>query len=315
MRVLLTGRTGFIGGFLHDKLVAEGHEVFSLVRHVAGRYQYLPDEKGLVFGELRDFARIKEIMNELQPEIVLNLAAMTAVSLSFQNPIDFWETTASGTINLAECARSNPKLKLFIHASTSEVYGTQPVVPFKETFPYNPTSPYAVAKVADEYYLHMMGMVYSFPFVIMRPFNTYGRMGIKHYVVERATTTLLEKGEVQLWNPASIRDFLYVDDHANGYLAAIKNAKAGETYNICTGRGVSIKEMVDIVMKEVAEQFGIDPKVNWHLPEDRPYEIKILIGDNTKAKTDLKWEPKVTLEEGLKKTVAAWGQLLGTKKK
>lgn len=315
MKILLTGRTGFVGGFLHKKLVDEGHEVFSLVRHVAGRYNYLPDEPNLIFGELRDFARIKEIMNELQPEIVINLAAMTAVSLSFQNPIDFWETTASGTVNLAECARSNTKLKMFIHASTSEVYGPQRILPLKEEYPYNPTSPYAVAKVADEYYLHMMHMVYGFPFVVMRPFNTYGRMGIKHYVVERAITTLLEKGEVKLWNPASIRDFLYVDDHANGYLAAIKNAKVGETYNICTGRGTSIKEMVDIVCKEVQEQFGIEPKVNWHLPEDRPYEIKVLVGDNSKAKLQLDWTPKISLEEGLKKTVAAWGEILGVKKK
>jgi len=312
MRVLLTGRTGFVGGVLHDKLLNEGHDVYSLVRHVAGRYKYLPDEKNLIFGELRDFARIKQIMDELRPDAVINLAAMTAVSLSFSNPMDFWESTASGTINLAECARSNDRLKLFIHASTSEIYGAQQRFPLKEEYPYNPTSPYAVAKVADEYYLHMLGMVYNFPFVIMRPFNTYGRTGIKHYVVERAITTLLEKGEVQLWNPASIRDFLYCEDHAEGYIAALNNAQPNETYNLATGRGISIREMVDIVCREVQEQFGIDPKVNWGLPEDRPYELKVLIGDNTKALRQLKWEPKVQLEEGIKRTVEAWGKILGT---
>jgi len=292
-------------------LIDEGYEVFSLVRHVAGRYRFLTDELNLVFGDLTDHSRIRQIVTEVDPEYIIHLAAKTPVSLSFTEPVDYWETIATATVNLAEAARSCENLKLFIHASTSEVYGTQKILPLKENLHCNPTSPYAVAKVAAERYLRMLRLVYDFPFIIVRPFNTYHRRKIKHYVVERSITTLIEKGEVQLWNPASIRDFLHVDDHARGYLHVLKKGRPGEIYNLCTGRGISIREMVDIVCKEVNEQFGIEPKVNWGMPHDRPYELKILVGDNMKAKEQLDWEPKISLEEGIKRSVRMWGEILG----
>jgi len=302
MKILLTGRTGFIGSHLYPKLIDEGHEVWNLTRHVAGRYEYLKSEKErFVFADLTDFSRVREIVQQVQPEVVIHLAAKTPVSLSFNEPMDFWEVTATGTVNLAEACKELENLQKFIHASTSEVYGIQDEFPIKETAPYNPESPYAVGKVAAEEYLKMLRKVYNFPFIIIRPFNSYGRQKIKHYVVERAITTLLEHGEVRLWNPHSIRDFLFVDDHANGYVSVLEKGKVGETYNFCTGRGTSIKELAELIVGLLG--YG---SLNFSMPRDRPFEIPKLVGDNSKARNELGWEPKWSLENGLRETIDLW---------
>jgi len=311
LRILLTGSTGFVGSHLAPKLRGEGYDLYSMVRHVAGRYEYLKsEEEQYVFADLTDFARVRKVVQEVDPQVVIHLAAKTPVSLSFKEPMDFWEITATGTVNLADTCRELKSLEKFICASSSEVYGVQNDFPIKEDAPYNPVSPYAAAKVAVEHYLRMLGKVYNFPYIIMRPFNTFGRKKIHHYVVERAITTLLEYGEIRLWNPHSIRDFLYVDDHVRGYLSCLERGEIGETYNICTQRGVSIKELTEKIIELVKEETGMLGKVNWGLPRDRPFEIPKLVGSNEKAIKNLGWKPKVSLEDGLRKTIRHWIKVL-----
>jgi dTDP-glucose 4,6-dehydratase len=305
LRILLTGATGFVGSNLRQKLIEKSYETYSLVRHVAGRYEYLKSEgEKYVFGDLTDFTRVKEVVREIDPQVVIHLAAKTPVSLSFNEPMDFWEIIATSTINLAEACRELKNLEKFIHASTSEVYGVQTEFPIKETAPFHPVSPYACAKVAAEYYLRMLYEVYGFPIIIARPFNTYGRTTSKHYVTERAITTLLETGEIKLWNPYSIRDFLYVEDHVSGYLTLLEKGKVGEAYNICTGKGYSIKELTDKIIEIVG--YG---KANFSLQKDRAFEIPCLIGDNSKLKS-LGWTVRYDLESGLKETIKKWKVIL-----
>jgi len=305
LRVLLTGSTGFVGSHLAPKLKGEGYDVYSIVRHVAGRYEYLKsEEEQHVFADLTDFTRVRKIVEEVSPHVVIHLAAKTPVSLSFKEPIDFWEITATGTVNLAEACRDVKSLERFIHASTSEVYGVQEEFPIKETAPYHPVSPYACAKVAAEHYLKMLHEVYDFPVIIARPFNTFGRTTSKHYVTERAITTLLEHGEIRLWNPHSVRDFLYVEDHVTGYLALLEKGKVGETYNICTSKGYSIKELAEKIIELVG--YG---KANFSLAKDRAFEIPKLVGDNSELR-GLGWSPKYDLDAGLRETIAGWKELL-----
>jgi len=301
----LTGASGFIGNHLLPKLRDEGHNVFSIVRHVAGRYEYLKsEEEQYVFADLTDSARVRKVVEEVDPQVVIHLAAKTPVSLSFKEPMDFWEITATSTVNLAEVCRDAKNLERFIHASSSEVYGVQEEFPIKENAPYHGVSPYACAKIAAEHYLKMLHEVYSFPVIIARPFNTFGRITTKHYVTERAITTLLEHGEIRLWNPDSVRDFLYVEDHVAGYLTLLQKGKVGEAYNISTGKGYSIKELANKIISILG--YG---RTNFSLAKDRAFEIPKLVGDNAKLR-GLGWSPKYDLESGLKETISRWKEIL-----
>ncbi len=304
MRVLITGTTGFIGGQLAPKIVEQGHDVYGLERYVTGRY-VLGRKRDIktVFGDLRNHFAIKNIIREVQPEIVVHLAAISPVSYSYDHPNEVIETNFQGTVKLAEaCLREAPHFKQFIFASTSETYGNGPTPKTEET-PKNPNSPYAVSKLAAENYLLYMRDAYDFPVTVVKPFNTYGRKDNTHFVMEKIITQMLQGKDVRLGDSTPVRDFMYVEDHLNAYLTCLNDNRAiGHAFNFCTGRGVTIAQLVKII----GELTGYKGEVFWNTIPKRPLDIDILIGDNSKAKKILDWEPKYSLEEGLNLCVEYW---------
>jgi nucleoside-diphosphate-sugar epimerase len=303
MKVLVTGGSGFIGSHLIPKLAELGHEVYSLERYVTGRY-VLGAKTMTVFGDLRDSFTIRKLVREVQPDAVIHLASISPVAYSYDHPQEVFEVNMLGTINLAEaCLREVPHFKHFLFAGTSEEYGNQTEFPVKEDAELRPNSPYSVSKVAADKYLQYMRDAYDFPITILRPFNTYGRKDNVHFVVERTITQMLQGKTVKLGDSTPMRDLLYIDDHVDAYLTCLGNEKArGNVFNFCTGRSVSIKELVESIAKLV----GFDGEVIWGTIPARPLDIKKLIGSYEKAKRVLGWEPKCTLEEGLKRTIDFW---------
>lgn len=303
MRILVTGGSGFIGSHLIPKLVELGNEVWSLERYVTGRY-VLGALTKTVFGDLRDSFTVRKLVREIQPEAVIHLASISPVAYSYDHPQEVFEVNTLGTINLAEaCLREVPHFRHFLFAGTSEEYGNQVEFPIKENAELRPNSPYAVSKVGADKYLQYMRDAYDFPITILRPFNTYGRKDNMHFVVERTITQMLRGKTVRLGDPTPIRDLMYVDDHVNAYLTCLDNEKAkGEVFNFCTGKGVTIKELVELIGKLL----NFDGEVIWNAIPARPLDIKKLIGSYEKAKRMLGWEPRYTLEEGLSKTISFW---------
>ena len=304
LKILVTGATGFIGSHLALKLVQQGHEVYALERYVTNRF-VLGEEKKLktIFGDLREQFTVRRIVHEIQPDAVVHLASISAVAYSYDHPHEVMETNFIGTMNLVEaCLHELPNLKHFLFASSSETYGNGPIPKTEET-PQNPNSPYAVSKLACEKYLLYMRDTYQLPITILRNFNTYGRKDNTHFVVERTITQMLKGGPVKLGDPTPTRDLEYVDDHVKSYLACLDNPKAkGEIINFCTGRSTSIEQLVDMI-SELCEYKG---KIIWNTIPARPLDIKDLVGDYSKAKRLLKWEPDFTLEKGLELTVNFW---------
>lgn len=304
MRVLVTGTTGFIGGQLAPRIVEQGHDVYSLERYVTGRYiiERRRDIK-TVFGDLRNHFAIKNIIREVQPEIVVHLAAISPVSYSYDHPNEVIETNFMGTVKLAEsCLREIPHFKQFLYASTSETYGNGPTPKTEETHK-NPNSPYAVSKLAAEKYLLYMRDAYGFPVTIIKPFNTYGRKDNTHFVMEKIIVQMLQGKEVRLGDPKPVRDFMYVEDHLNAYLTCLDDSRAiGHILNFCTGRGVTISQLVKII----GDLTGYEGEVFWNTIPKRPLDIDVLVGDNSKAKNLLGWEPKYSLEDGLRLCVDYW---------
>ena len=302
--MLITGATGFIGSHIVPSLIEQGYEVYSLERYVTGRY-VLGQRRDIktVFGDIKDYFAIKRILREVQPDSVIHLAAVSPVAYSYDHPHEVIETNFLGTVNLTEsCLREVPHFKHFLFASTSETYGNGPNPKTEET-PQNPNSPYAVSKVACEKYLLYMHDAFDFPMTIFRNFNTYGRKNNTHFVVERTIVQMLRGKTVRLGDPTPVRDFEHVDDHVNSYLTCLDNPKArGEIFNFCTGRGVSIKQLVNLI----SELTDFKGEVIWGTIPARPLDIEELVGSYSKAKQVLGWSPKFTLEEGLKLTINFW---------
>ncbi len=304
MRVLVTGATGFIGNELVEKLVPQGHEVYALERYVTGRYVLgARNDCMRVFGDLRDHFTVRRLIKEIQPEMVFHLAAISAVSYSYDHPQEVIETNLLGTINLAEaCLREVPNFRHLLFASTSETYGNGPNPKTEET-PQHPNSPYSVSKLAAEKYLFYMKDAYDLPVTVLRPFNTYGRKNNSHFVVERIIVQMLQGNTIRLGDPHPVRDLLYVDDHVNAYLRCMGEMRAlGETFAFGTGAAVSVRDLVDKLKKIT----GFEGTVLWNTIPKRPLDIDTLIGSYGKAQRLLGWSPQVSLEEGLGRTVGHW---------
>jgi nucleoside-diphosphate-sugar epimerase len=313
-KILVTGGSGFIGSHLIPELVKLEYDVYSLERYVTGRY-VLGGRRAVktVFGDLRDHFAVRKIVHEVQPNAVIHLASISAVSYSYNHPNEVLETNFLGTVNLAEsCLREVPHFKHFLFAGTSEEYGNHSDMPLKDTTELRPNSPYAVSKVAADKYLQYMCDAYNFPLTILRNFNTYGRKENTHFVVERIIVQMLQGKSVTLGDPKPVRDLLYVDDHLNTYIMCLGNEKAiGEVFNFCTGKGTSIEELVNLI----ADLTDYDGSIEWYTIPKRPLDIEILVGSYEKAKKVLDWEPKYDLETGLKECVQYWKTALASQVK
>lgn len=308
-RILLTGASGFIGRELVERLCKDypNYEVKGLVRYSSNRTVNLPCET--IYGDLTDYALIRKIVKTIDPTHIIHLGAITPVSLSFERPIEYTRTNYEATVNLIESANLYCSgLEQFITASTSETYGIQQNFPINENAELRPNTPYSIAKTAAEFYIkEYMGKAYEFPYVVVKPFNSYGRKYSDHYVTERSITQMLRGRVAELGDPAPIRDFMYVSDHVNGYVKVLEKGITKEVVNLCTGKGVSIREYAEKI-KELLDYKG---EIRWNVSYQRPTEIPKLIGDNSKAKKLLGWEPKVDLETGLRACISHWKKTLG----
>ena len=317
MRVLVTGCTGFIGYSLTSKLVEKGYKVFGLLRFISTSRKLVEGAQYIV-GDLTDYFSIVRALKIARPDIIIHLGAVTPVSESFYQPKTYMEVNYGGTVNLVEATRRRVEnLHLFIYASTSEVYGVQYDFPIKESATPRPDSPYSISKYASEnYLLNYMYRAFNFPVVVMRPFNTYGRalVGQKHFVIEKIITSMLEGRKIiEMGNPEAVRDFMFREDHVNAYMTVIEASfnrnkfeeMVGQAFNFCTGVGVSIKKVFEIVKRLI----GWDGEAVWYY-HVRPTDIPKLIGSFDKAYYVLGWTPRYGLEDGLRKAIDEWKEVL-----
>ena len=313
-KVLVTGISGFIGSHLAEKLVNEGHETYGVARRVASRslevIKRILKDVALVTGDITDYVSIRNALKTLNPDVVFHLAALTPVRDSFERPFEYQQANLVGTMNVAHALLElpDPQTRRLIAASTAEVYGLYGKEPLKETLALRPTSPYAVSKAAADLYLQMMSHTYDLDCIVMRPTNSYGRKFDTSFVIEYLITQMLNGERIYVGAPNSVRDYMYVDDHVDAYLTAMKSKRAkGQVYNIGTGIGVSNKELAEMI----AERIGYDKKriVLGSYPPGYPYRPQIsdqpyIVLDSSKIREEVGWAPKVSLNEGLDRVVS-----------
>lgn len=319
MRVLITGISGFIGQEL-SKVLSEVDEVHGLyeTEQSMSKNPEIPAERKHQ-ANLTDQRAIEEVITEVQPEVVVHLAAKTEVALSFDNYNEVSTVNYIGTINLAEaCRKYVDDFKLFLMASTMETYGhhKQSEPPFTETTKQTPAAPYAVAKLACEHYLRYMEYAYEFPFTVLRQTNAYGRKDNDFFVVERIITQMILGDVCKLGEPSPIRNFIYISDLIRLYETILTDVFANNGERVrgeifCTGpdNALYIEDLAIII----ATKLGWAGKIEWNTIPKRPGEIYYLNSSNQKATKVLGWKPEVSLSEGLDKTIRIWRNKYGQK--
>lgn len=316
MKILVIGVTGFIGNALVPMLREDGHEVIEGIRYASGRFSGYGNEG--VFFDLRDSKETRDAIAGVKPEVVINLAAQSAVSYSFSHPEEVGEVDYMGVVRVANaCVEAGAHL---VQASSSEVYGRGGYAyPVSEGVLLGGASPYASAKIAAEDIIRTLAATRGLQFTILRPFNTIARSTVrqKHFVVERAITQAIELGEISLHDPTPRRDFMFRTDHARGYRLVVRalgggepRRVQGETFNLCTGDSWSIQEMAWTVAELVGRKTGRAVRVQFSATPDRPLDIPTLHGSHEHITEVLGWRPEYTIEQGLKKAVEEWIDIL-----
>lgn len=308
-RVLITGADGFIGSHLSEKLVELGCRVRCLVMYNSlNSWGWLDSvdpslqaEMEIFPGDIRDASRVADAVKGC--ECVFHLAALVAIPYSYRSPHSYIETNINGTLNILNAVRSAAVQKL-IHTSTSEVYGTARYVPIDEKHPLQGQSPYSASKIGADQLALSFYRSFDTPVAIIRPFNAYGPRQSARAVIPAIITQLLhDQNHVELGSLHPTRNFNYVEDTVNGFIAMAKaDAAVGEVINIGSNYELSIKELV----RTIADLMNVKIQVKSDRERIRPgkSEVDRLAADNTKARRVLGWQPVYDGYEGLRQGLA-----------
>ena len=345
MKLLVTGGCGFIGSAVVRQAVARGHEVVNLdamtyaanaanVASVAGSNLY-----SFVQADLRDRASLDLALEEHAPQSIMHLAAESHVDRSIDGPADFIETNVTGTFNLLEAARAywqragRPGSFRFHHISTDEVFGSLGTTGmFTEDTPYDPRSPYSASKASSDHLVRAWHETYGLPVVLTNCSNNYGPYHFPEKLIPVVILNALHGRPIPVYGQGvNVRDWLYVEDHADALLCVLEKGQVGRSYNI---GGENERRNIDLVRTICALMDEMHPGGAPHdrlitFVTDRPGHDARYAIDPTRIRNELGWRPSVTVEQGLCQTVrwyldnetwwrplldrAGVGQRLGTK--
>ena len=321
MKILVTGGMGFIGSAVVRLAVSRGHEVINLdamtYAACAANVANVADAPGYVFVEadIRDRAALDAVFETHAPQAVMHLAAESHVDRSIDGPGTFVETNVTGTYTLLEAARAHwtkagkPAGFRFHHVSTDEVFGSlppDPEVKFTEETPYDPRSPYSASKASSDHLVRAWHETYGLPVVLSNCSNNYGPFHFPEKLVPVVILNALAGKPLPIYGKGeNIRDWLYVEDHADALLTVLEKGEVGRSYNIGGENERTNLELVKTLCAILDEL----------RPGDRPYAEQITFVtdrpghdaryaiDPSRIRTELGWRPSVTVEEGLRRTV------------
>jgi len=307
-KVLVTGAGGFIGSHLTERLIDLGAHVRAFVRYNSrndwGLLESLTKDKlsevEIVLGDLRDGEAVRQAADTV--DIIFHLGSLIAIPYSYVHPRETIETNVMGTLNVMAAA-NKAGVERVVHTSTSEVYGTAQYVPIDERHPLQGQSPYSASKIAADKIAESFHRSFGLPVSTIRPFNTFGPRQSARAVIPTIITQALAPGTTMvLGSLRPTRDYTYVDDTVQGFIkVAESDHSVGETINIGSNFEISIGD----IAKKVIDTIGVSKQISLDVKRVRPEnsEVERLWCDNTKAKRLLEWEPWVSFEEGLSRTI------------
>ncbi len=320
MRLLVTGGAGFIGSAVIRKAIAEQHEVLNLdVLTYAACLENLASVEGspnyrLSETDIRDRPAVETAINGFRPDAIMHLAAESHVDRSIDGPEDFVTTNVVGTFNMLQAARSfwqaqgKPEHFRFHHISTDEVFGSLgPTGLFTEDTPYAPNSPYSASKASSDHLVRAWHETYGLPVVLSNCSNNYGPYQFPEKLIPLVILKALAKAPIPIYGKGeNIRDWLFVEDHAEALMTVLSRGQVGRSYNIGGNNEVANIDLVRRICMILDDL----------RPADRPYaDLITFVADRpghdaryaidaSRMRRELGWEPKTNLEQGLRQTVA-----------
>jgi dTDP-glucose 4,6-dehydratase len=320
MKILVTGGAGFIGSAVVRLAVSRGHSVVNVdaltyaactqnVAEVADSPLYAFEQV-----DIRDLAALTRTFGEHAPDAVMHLAAESHVDRSIDGPRDFVETNVLGTFNMLEAARAywlgqgKPDGFRFHHISTDEVFGSLgPTGEFTEDTPYDPRSPYSASKAASDHLVRAWHETYGLPTILTNCSNNYGPFHFPEKLIPVVILNALAGKPIPVYGAGeNVRDWLYVEDHAEALLLALEKGQVGRSYNI---GGQNERRNIDLVRTICSILDAKRPRPDSSYAElitfvtDRPGHDARYAIDPTRIREELGWRPTVTVEQGLERTV------------
>ena len=320
MKLLVTGGAGFIGSAVVRLAIARGHDVVNLdaltyaacldnVAEVANAPGY-----SFVRADIRDATTVADVLDTHRPDAIMHLAAESHVDRSIDGPGAFIDTNVMGTYTLLDAARrywdnnGRPDTFRFHHISTDEVFGSLGDTGlFTETTPYDPRSPYSASKAASDHLVRAWFHTYGLPVVLTNCSNNYGPFHFPEKLIPVVILNALAGKPLPIYGDGSnVRDWLYVEDHADALLCVLDKGALGESYNI---GGENERTNLELVQTLCGILDNKRPKPQGSYADqitfvtDRPGHDARYAIDPTRLRDELGWRPSVTVEEGLEKTV------------
>lgn len=311
MKVLITGITGFAGSHLAELALARGAKVYGTVRwrSPVQNIQHIMNRLVLFDADLRDPASVHNIIDESQPDWIFHLAAQSYVQSSWLIPTETITTNIMSTVNIFEAVRRLSYKPRILVACSSEEYGfVRPEeVPITENNPLRPLSPYGVSKVGQDLLSYQYFMSYGIDVVRTRAFNHTGPRRGRVFVTSNFAIQIIEvqkglRDHISVGNLEAVRDFTDVRDTVRAYWRALEAADGGDVYNICSGKGYKIREVLDmlIAITAVKAEVRVDPA------RLRPADVQLLVGDNTKFRNKTGWQPEIPFQQTLSDLLSYW---------
>ena len=321
MKLLITGGAGFIGSAVVRRAIALGHEVVNLdaLTYAAclDNVKSVSDAPGYAFekADIRDRAALDRIFATHKPDAVMHLAAESHVDRSIDGPGTFIETNVMGTFHLLEAARAywlgqgKPERFRFHHISTDEVFGSLPADPdiqFTETTAYDPRSPYSASKASSDHLVRAWAETYGLPVVLTNCSNNYGPFHFPEKLIPVVILNALAGKPIPIYGDGSnVRDWLYVEDHAEALLLVLEKGALGRSYNIGGENERSNLELVQTIceiLDRLAPREGPYSELITFVTDRPGHDARYAI-DPARIREELGWRPSVTVEEGLERTV------------
>ena len=319
MKILVTGGAGFIGSAVVRLAMSQGEEVVNLdaltyaacldnVAEVAGLPGYAFEQ-----ADIRDPEALARVFETHRPDAVMHLAAESHVDRSIDGPGAFIETNVTGTYNMLQAARAfwekagRPDSFRFHHISTDEVFGSLGETGyFTEETAYDPNSPYSASKAASDHLVRAWHETYSLPVVLSNCSNNYGPYHFPEKLIPVVILNALAGQQIPVYGTGeNVRDWLYVEDHADALLTVLRKGEVGRSYNIGGNNELRNIDLVRMICAILDEK---QPRATAHanlirFVEDRPgHDLRYAI-DASRIRNELGWQPSVTVEEGLERTV------------